>query len=119
MQLGRDVANYSELSVGLDLHPRMNTEETMGGRIARQMEVKNLTQAELARVLNVTRVTVHQWVHDLSEPTPENLTKIAAVLFDGDVMYLVHGPDREPPGGFPSVSTGQTGRFKSPFKSRG
>lgn len=113
------MASYSDLGEALDLTPKMKHEETMGERISRQMDVKGLSQAELARVLQVTRVTVHQWVHDLSEPTPDNLLKIASVLFDGDVYYLVHGPDREPPGGFPKVDPGSTGRFRSPFKGKG
>lgn len=113
------MASYSDYIVGVDLRPNMKNQETMGSRIQRQMEVKGLSQAELARTLQVTRVTVHQWVHDLSEPTPDNLLKIAVALFDGDVFYLVHGPDREPPGGFSAPDPSATGRFKNPFKKNG
>lgn len=107
------------------LFPPMAAEaeqETMGVRIVRQMQVKNLNQSEVARILEVSRMTVNQWCNGTSEPRPENLLGLAELLFDGDVHYLVLGPSREPEGGFPTVpksrDTGSTGSFASPFKRR-
>lgn len=95
---------------------------TMGQRIMHQLEVKNLSQAAFARLLHVSRATVGQWCHGVSEPRPRHLLAIAELLFDGDVHYLVHGPAREPEGGFPSaprpVSTGSSGIFVSPMRRR-
>lgn len=81
-----------------------SSSETMGVRIARQMDVKNLSQSSLARVLGVSRMTVSQWCRDVSEPKPGHLLNLAAVLFDGDVLYMVHGSTREPADGFPILT---------------
>jgi len=102
----------------------------MGQRITRQLEVKNLSQSELARILGISRMTVSQWCTNTSEPKPENLLNLAHVLFDGDADYLVHGPSRQPEGGFPTSprlgprmpagggDTGSSGSFTSPFRRR-
>jgi transcriptional regulator with XRE-family HTH domain len=71
-------------------------DDTMGQRIARQLQVKNLSQSGLARALKVSKIAVSQWVRDFSKPTPVNLLNIAAVLFDHDVHYLVRGVKRAP-----------------------
>lgn len=80
------------------------TSETMGVRISRQMDVKNLSQSTLAKVLGVSRMTVSQWCRDVSEPKPGHLLNLAEVLFDGDVLYMVHGSTREPAEGFPTLT---------------
>jgi len=82
----------------------MVQEETMGQRITKAMAMKNITQAELAGICKVSRMTVHQWVKDISDPRPENLLTLAHVL-GTDARYLVFGEDREPIGGFPSIPT--------------
>jgi transcriptional regulator with XRE-family HTH domain len=82
---------------------RMNTEESMGERITRQAEVKNLNQSQIAKLLHVSRMSVSQWFRNISEPKPKHLVALAELLFDGDVHYLVHGAEREPDGGFPSA----------------
>jgi transcriptional regulator with XRE-family HTH domain len=70
----------------------MGTEkETMGKRISQLMEAKRHTQSSLAAALGTTRATVHQWVHDVSKPTPENLLWLADEL-GTDAHYLVFGP---------------------------
>lgn len=74
----------------------------MGQRIAKAMSIRNITQSKLAGICGVSRMTVHQWVKDISEPRPENLLTLAHVL-GTDARYLVFGDDREPQGGFPSV----------------
>jgi Helix-turn-helix. len=80
------------------------------------MEVKNLSQSALARVLGVSRMTVSQWCRDISEPKPGHLMKLAEVLFDGDAAYMVFGATREPSGGFPVLSgrdTAPSSRFQA------
>lgn len=105
----------------------MADEEPMAMRITRMMEAKNLNQSELARILGVSRMTVSQWCNGTSEPRPENLLALAEVLTDGDAHYLVHGPTREPKGGYPAIpgratppsaDPGSSGTFKSPFRRR-
>jgi transcriptional regulator with XRE-family HTH domain len=97
-------------------------EDSMATRILRQLEVKNLNQAQMARTLKVSRTTVTQWCQGSSKPRPEQLVKIAELLFDGDVHYLVFGPAREPPNGFPSVPPRGTAAvspgFISPVRRR-
>lgn len=97
---------YSRVNYGLQPEglrfPAM-PEETMGSRIVRQMEVKNLNQSDLAKRLGVTRMTVSQWCRDVSKPRPEQLGKLAIELFDGDALYLIFGPNRAPAGGLPRL----------------
>lgn len=96
--------------------------ETMGARITRQMEVKNLNQSSLGRIMGVSRMTVSQWCRDISAPRPEHLLKLAELLFDGDATYMVFGAEREPVGGFPIIpnrdTSASSGRFPSPFARR-
>lgn len=99
-------------------------EETMGQRIARLADAKNLSQSEIARLLGVTRASVGQWFHDVSPNIrPANLATLAHVL-GTDVPYLIWGKARQPEGGFPpapatnSSDGSATGSFKSPFKRR-
>lgn len=103
-----------------------NQEETMGQRLTRQMEVKNLSQSDVARMIGVSRMTVSQWCRDISEPGNESLLKLGELFFDGDVLYLVFGAKRQPEGGFPTSPTPRTGgvdssasgTFVSPFRRK-
>lgn len=79
-------------------------EQTMGQRIATLMDARGMNQTGVANLLGVQRQTVHQWVHDMSQPTPVNLVMLAELL-GTDVHYLVFGPSRQPAGGFPSSSS--------------
>jgi transcriptional regulator with XRE-family HTH domain len=76
-------------------------DETMGKRIETLMSSKRLSQSEVGRILGVRRATVHQWVHDISQPTPTNLVMLTELL-GTDVHYLVFGAPRRPEGGFPT-----------------
>lgn len=94
--------------------------ETMGQRIKRLREAKDLSQSELARRLGITRASVHQWENDTSPNIrPTNLLALAEIL-GTDVYYLVFGSQREPAGGFPSIggddSGARTGRYRTPFR---
>lgn len=96
----------------------------IGDRIAEGMKNKGIeTQSKLAELMHVSRMTVSQWITNTSQPRPENLAALAVLLFDGDFLYLVHGPAREPEGGFRTLpprpltpDSGGSGTFKSPFK---
>lgn len=99
-------------------------EESMGKRIARLADAKDLTQSDIARLLGVTRATVGQWWHDVSPNIrPANLVTLAHIL-GTDVPYLIWGKSRQPEGGFPVVpaptaaDNTSTGNFRSPFKRR-
>lgn len=80
-------------------------QETMGQRITQLIGARGLTQSKLARLLGCSRMTVSQWARDVSDPRPPALLKLAKVL-GTDPAYLVFGPKREPPGGFPSAERG-------------
>lgn len=95
-----DPVNHGFRNVRYSL--QMPQDESMGHRITKALTMKNLSQAELAEICGVSRMTVHQWVKDISEPRPENLLTLAHVL-GTDAPYLVFGDDRQPPGGFPQV----------------
>lgn len=84
----------------------------MGQRITKAMAMKDITQAKLAEVCGVSRMTVHQWVKDISEPRPDNLLTLAHVL-GTDARYLVFGDNRAPPGGFPAIPTEDNGHSRS------
>lgn len=107
--------NYDERLCALAFTPMDPLEESMAMRILRQLEVKNLKQAHMARILKVSRTTVTQWCQGTSKPRPEQLVKIAELLFEGDVHYLVFGPAREPENGFPSIPP--RGTASAPFIS--
>lgn len=68
----------------------------MGQRIARLREAKGWSQSELARLLGLTRASVHQWENG----TTQNI-KLASFLrlvdlFGTDPAYLIWGADRKP-----------------------
>lgn len=106
--------NHDGRYARIDLRPMTEEEETMAVRIVRGLEAKNLSQAHLSRILGVARATVNQWCLGTSEPRPRTLVAIAELLFDGDVHYLVHGPKREPEGGFPSLPPRRPASARSP-----
>lgn len=79
-------------------------ELTMGGRIDEQLKAHHMSQADLGRVIGVSKMTVSQWVNNESLPRPESLLNIAFALFKGDVLFLVHGERKAPKGGFPTTA---------------
>lgn len=116
-----DSVNYGCGACAIPFTGMVENTELMGTRITRQMEVKNLSQSALARIIGVSRMTVSQWCRDVSEPRPGHLVKLAELLFDGDVAYMVFGPTREPDGGYPTLpsrDTASSGRFQSPLPRR-
>lgn len=92
------------------------TEETMGQRISRLMESHRLNQSDVARALKCSRMTVSQWVNDISQPTPSNLLWLADLLHT-DAHYLVFGAEGDTSG--PSGPSGApSGVFRAPFRRR-
>lgn len=63
--------------------------------IKRRMNAAGLTGAELSRMIGVSSGVYSQWNTGRSEPSPQNLTKIAAVL-NCDVEDLLPGQEEEP-----------------------
>ena len=65
---------------------------TIGSRIAKCRKKKNLSQAYVAEILEVTRQAVSKWETDVNVPDTENLIKLAK-LFGTTVEYLACGED--------------------------
>lgn len=65
---------------------------TIGSRIAKCRKKKNLSQAYVAEILEVTRQAVSKWETDVNVPDTENLIKLAK-LFGVSVEYLACGDD--------------------------
>lgn len=63
-------------------------EYTTAELIEQRCKAKGLTNAELARRMEVTRSTVHDWVHGIHEPNLESLRKLAEV-FECEVAELI------------------------------
>jgi len=85
--------------------------ETMGQRIQKLMESHRLNQSEVARQLGCSRMTVSQWVNDISDPTPKHLLNLADLLHT-DPHYLVFGPEGD------NKDPGASGLFRGPFRRR-
>lgn len=62
--------------------------KTFGEKLKELRAEKELTQKELAKILNVRNTTVSAWEKDIAEPPYETLKKIA-VLFDITSDYLL------------------------------
>ncbi len=62
----------------------------IGERIAQLRKEKNLSQAELAQVLDVSRQAVSKWEQNLSFPDTAKLIALAEVL-GTEVQYLATG----------------------------
>ena len=63
---------------------------TVGERIASLRKERNLSQGELAKLMNVSRQAVSKWENDLSAPDTIKLIQLADAL-DTDVEYLATG----------------------------
>ncbi len=63
---------------------------SIGERIVALRTKQNITQAQLAKILDISRQAVSKWESDLSAPDTLNLIKLADVL-DTDVEYLATG----------------------------
>lgn len=105
------LVNYGNRGSAVTWTTMGSEKETMGQRIMHLMDAKRHNQSSLAAALGTTRATVHQWVHDISKPTPENLLWLADEL-GTDPHYLVFGPienQKGPIGG----DTAASGRYRS------
>jgi len=63
---------------------------SIGERISELRKEQNISQADLARMLDVSRQAVSKWETDQSSPDTLNLIKLADLL-DSDVEYLASG----------------------------
>ena len=71
---------------------------SIGERITQLRKQQNISQLELARLMNVSRQAVSKWENDLSSPDTVRLIQLAEVL-NTDVEYLATGnsaPKPEP-----------------------
>ena len=72
---------------------------SIGERISELRNKQNISQGQLAEMLEVTRQAVSKWENDLSSPDTIRLIKLADLL-DTDVEYLATGRNsyaRRPP----------------------
>ena len=63
---------------------------SVGERIAELRKQRNISQYEMAKLLDVSRQAVSKWENDLSAPDTMNLIQLADVL-DTDVEFLATG----------------------------
>lgn len=63
---------------------------SIGERITQLRSEQNIPQAELARLLDISRQAVSKWENDLASPDTIHLIKLADIL-DTDVEYLATG----------------------------
>ena len=63
---------------------------SIGERISSLRKGRNISQGDLARMLEVTRQAVSKWENDLSSPDTLKLIRLADVL-NTDVEYLATG----------------------------
>ena len=67
----------------------------IGERITTLRKEKDISQAELAKRLNVSRQAVSKWEQGTSTPDTERLIQLAEIL-DTEVEYLATGVHPEP-----------------------
>ena len=67
----------------------------IGDRITALRKEKNISQAELAKRLNVSRQAVSKWEQGTASPDTERLIQLAEIL-DTEVEYLATGVHPEP-----------------------
>lgn len=80
---------------------------SIGERISELRSQQNISQGQLADMLEVSRQAVSKWENDLSSPDTIRLIKLADVL-DTDVEYLATGRNtfgRRPPVVLETVKT--------------
>ena len=68
---------------------------TVGERIAAKRKENNISQVQLAKMMDVTRQAVSKWENDLSSPDTLHLIHLADAL-NTDVEYLATGNIHEP-----------------------
>lgn len=66
--------------------------DTLGKRILKLLNEKNLTQKELAKIAGTTEVTIGRYVNDKREPSATMLASIANAL-NVSTDYLLGQPD--------------------------
>lgn len=66
--------------------------DTLGKRILKLLNEKNLTQKELAKIAGTTEVTIGRYVNDKREPSATMLASIANAL-NVSTDYLLGRPD--------------------------
>lgn len=55
-------------------------DDSLSGRLARLLELRKLTQGELAKAMGVTQAAVSNWVSGAKEPTASNVEALARTL---------------------------------------
>ncbi|VFB17229.1 transcriptional repressor DicA [Urinicoccus massiliensis] len=68
---------------------------TLGKRISFLLDQKNLTQKELAKMANVTEVSIGRYINGKRQPNATALYDIAKAL-DTTTDYLLGLPNKEP-----------------------
>ena len=68
---------------------------SIGERIIQLRKQRNISQGQLANMMNVSRQAVSKWENDLSSPDTIHLIRLADAL-STDVEYLVTGNSPEP-----------------------
>ena len=80
---------------------------SVGERITELRKSQNISQLQLAKLMQVSRQAVSKWENDLSMPDTENMIRLADIL-DTDIEYLSSGRrnmGRRPPVVLETVNT--------------
>ena len=69
---------------------------SIGERITNLRKQNDLTQGQLATLMEVSRQAISKWEHDQASPDTLNLIKLAEVL-NSDIEYLATGQEKADP----------------------
>ena len=92
--------NDNEISTGISYYTKRGSDGMVADRIKQLREQANLTQAELAKQLGITRSSVNAWEMGISVPSTQYIVELAhrfkvttdyLLCMDGSMMLDVTG----------------------------
>ena len=104
--------NLLEMSTIPDIgayHFLMREPETFGEWLRFEIDRRELTQQQFARLIDVSQTTVSSWINDVQPPTKRNCRRIADALgVERDVVYQYAGREPAPRQPLVQVPTDQS-----------
>jgi transcriptional regulator with XRE-family HTH domain len=96
-QLSSQPAGAVESVSRAAIEDRSAEADTFGARLRRLREQYNLSQASLARLLNVSKLSVWKWERDDSRPRRATMEALAQLFAVSERDMLLGAPARNPP----------------------